>query len=456
MKKLYFLMGVAIMATIGSVQAQVTNRALEFTSSGTVDCGSMPQLDNLSSYSIQFWLNPSSWTEGSKILSRGENFVVSLGPSGKILFTSGITTVEATSADLKTGEWSQVTLICDNGVATTLVNGEEAGSGNLGTIPSEEDIFMLGGNYSGLVDEVRLWDEALNEEMKTFDYFTNNTLNKWNPMWENLIVYYKMDQENCPNLVDYKGITKPDASYNNHGILSEGVSRVVANNDKMPYLVNSAYTNNPRFYDRIIPRDQYLLSNDLIILGADVFASDGHIETKTPNNHCVVQNGEYLSSYEGREGVLSLDGKSGTYLVAPSSTLKSSNIYTFEGWLYLEEWTPGAYLMRKENDSQTQGLAIYLGDDSENPTLIVRIDGKRISSKTLTTLPLKKWFHVGISPAGGSSVAQSMSFFVDDRSYSADSKASDGSSNVTPSGNEDINLYIGENLKGKLDDVCVE
>lgn len=445
-------MSIALMVSIGSMQAQVENRALNFSAEGTVDCGIMPAIDKLSSYSLQFWLNPDSWKEGAAILSRGNDFSVNLGTPGEIQFKIGGSEVKASSDDLKAADWNQVTMICDSGNAKVLVNGKEAGEGSLNMIPQSDEPVMIGGGYTGMIDEIRIWDAALNDEMKTFDYFTHNTLNKWNPMWENLAAYYKMDQKDCPYLVDYKGIEDKLKGYDNHGVMTEGVVRVSANNAKMPYLVNSAYTNNPRFYDRIIPRDQYLLSNDLIILGVDVFASDGHLETKTPNYHAEVSGGKYLESFEGRSGVLECDGN--TKLTLPSKALQPTANYSFETWLYLDEWTPGAYLFRKESDDQQKGLAIYLGDDASNPTLIVRTDGKRIQSKTLE-IPMKEWIHVGVSSNNGGNISQAFIFVVNGKNYYGDTASSDDSPNVLPSGNKDLPGYIGENLKGKIDDTCL-
>lgn len=452
MKKKIALLTLVIISSLGFTNAQVINRALSFTPEGTVDCGAMPLLNNLKSYSIQFWLSPDIWTPGATLMSRGDNFTVKLGEQGNIDFKIGETAVTATSSDLKSSEWNQVTLICEEGNVKILINGEESSDGNLGVIPSSNDEFKIGGGYTGLLDEIRIWDAALDEEMETFDFFTHNTLNKWNPMWENLVAYYKMDQKDCPYLVDYKGIEDKVKDYDNHGVMSDGVSRVVADNEKMPYLINSAYTNNPRFYDRIIPRDQYLLSNDLIILGVDVFASDGHLETKTPNYHATVTGGKYLESFEGRTGVLECDGN--TKLTLPSKALQPSSNYTYETWLYLDEWTPGAYLFRKESDDQKNGLAIYLGDDSENPTIIVRTDGNRIQSRTLD-IPLKKWVHIGIASTNGGNKSQAFSFIVNGKNTYGDTSSSDDSYNVLPSGNEELPGYIGENLKGKLDDTCL-
>lgn len=442
----------------GGMNAQVVNRALVFTPEGTVNCGAMPVLNNLRSYSMQFWFNPTSWSQDAVIMCRGNDFAIKLGEAGNLKVITGEKDINA-SGNLKTGEWNQVTLICDDGDAEILINGEKAGEGVLSDLSQNDSPFILGGNYSGLLDEVRIWDSALDDNMSQFDYFTFNTLNKWCPMWDNLVAYYKMDQETCPYLVDYKGLYQTDKGYDNHGILSKGVSRTEAFNDKMPYLINSAYTNNERFFDRIIPRDQYLMSNDLIILGVNVYAEDGRLETKTPNNHAVsLSNVEYIDTFEKRDGVLSFNGNSSVNL--PASMFPLNDVYTFETWLYIDEWIPGAYILRKENDECSKGIAAYLGDEDEK-RVVVRINGKTYASPLDASLPVNKWVHFGFCPGTNSSLANTFFFFKDGRRYNcdADSELTTGESGkVNTFINEDsaeFPLILGENLKGKLDETLL-
>lgn len=458
MKKL--ILASALMAVaFGSLNAQVINRALQFSPEGTVDCGAMPQIDELRSYSLQFWLNPEVWSQDAVIISRDENFAVKLGTQGTLRFINGENEIAASQSELKTGEWSQVTMICDNGTASVIINNEEAGEGTLGSIAKSDASFKIGGAYTGYIDEVRVWDDSLDEMMQKFDYFANNTLNKWCPMWENIVVYYKMDQENCPYLVDYKGIEEEMKTFDNHGIMSEGVRKVEANNPKMPYLINSAYTNNERFFDRIIPREQYLLSNELIILGVNVYAKDGHLETKTPNNHAVsLTNTEYLPEFDGREGVLSFNGNASMEL--PVSMFPIDCAYTFESWLYIDEWTPGAYILKKENEDNTVGIAAYLGEENEK-RIIVRIDGKTYASPLTASLPEKKWVYVGFCTGTNSSLTNTLFFFKDGMRYGCDADSElttgeAGKANVfLKESAAELPLLLGENLKGKLDETLL-
>ena len=443
----------AILAMSG-LNAQVVNRAISLEKDGSVNCGQMPKLDNLSSYSVQLWLNPDNWSEGATLISRGDGFSVKLGAAGSVVLNVGQNSVAASSTDLKAGEWNQVTFINQDGNVTAMVNGTESGKGSLGSIAASTDKFVLGGNYEGLLDEVRVWNDALNDKMKMFDYFTNNTLNKWCPMWDNLIAYYKMDQENCPYLVDYRALENKDAGYDNHGILSSGVKKVVAANDKMPYLLNAGYCSNERFFDRLVPPDQYLLSNEIIIIGADCVPTTGGIKLRTPNNHAEVSGVKYLSSLEGRDGVAEFNGAA--KLTLPAAALAPSDSYSFESWVYLDEWTPGAYLLQKESSDKSKGIAILLGDNADSPTVKVRINGAEFQSFKLD-IPMKEWFHFALEPAiQPSGVAQTFNFYVNGTSKNVNKSSSpNATTDNVPAGNENEPVYIGEGLKGKLDETCL-
>lgn len=443
---------------------QTVNRALQLTEDGTVNCGAMPDLNNLSSYSIQFWMKPATWTEGAVLMHRGDNFAVELGADNTVVFRNGDNTVTATG--FTPGEWNQVTMIVNNGQASVLVNSQEGGNGTLGNLEETKRAFIMGGGYKGYLDEVRLWNAALNDMMKRFDYFTNNTLNKWNPMWENLVAYYKMDQEVAPILVDYKVIETPRAGgSNNHGVFSdEGVERVPVNNDKMPYLVNAAYTENERFYDRLIPKDAYLLSNEIIVLGADCVAEDGSVRTRLANNHASIYGGvEYVASQGNRTGVAYLDGKEGSYIQAPAESAhkyretsasevlnEGHTTFTYMTRLFIDEWQPGACIFSKENADKSAGLAIFLGETPK--TFTVRANGKTNTTKEIDNFNLGAWNHITIVPYPTSrSAATKFNFYVGAQSVSFDTGLSSIEA-TDMAGSADSPIRIGEGLKGYIDE----
>lgn len=454
------LLAVAALAvcSIAGVNAQVTNYALKLSSGGSVDCGYMPELDGKTSFTVQFWMNPTEWTEGATLYSRGDGFDAKLGASGNVIFTIGTATVTVSSTSLTAGEWNQLTLVSDEGSVTALLNGSSAATGTVSAVAAEEAEFIVGGGtYNGIIDEIRVWDAALSSD---FDYFYNNTLNKWCPQWDDLVMYLKCDQELCENVVDYKAVYD-GSDYNHHGVMSSsGAERVDASdNTKMPYLLNSAYTANERFYDRGTVRDQYLLSNDIIILGVES-SSDGHLSLKSPNNHGTVTNGEYLESYDGRDGVLSLKGEGAVFTTTEntleptidSSTNRATSGYTFETWLYLEEWTEGAYIFKKETDDGQNGFSIYLGADSTNQ-VIVRCNGNRYVN--INCMETGGWHHFAVTTGQSGTTRGTFWFVYDGTIKYATASLSDGSTDYTPTGADTCVAVIGENLNAKFDETVV-
>lgn len=450
MKKPLFLCCVAMLCSLTAF-SQVTNYCLRLTSEGSVDCGPMPELDGAASFTFQFWMNADEWTNGATILSRGEDFCVKQDAAKTLKITAGSKTLTANSNDLVTGSWVQVTVLCDKGSAKVFVNKKQAATGSGCVLADSEEPFVIGGGFKGRVDEVRVWNDALSS---THDYFFNNTLNKWVPQLANLVAYYKLDQNLCPNVVDYKALFQP-SDYNHHGTMSAtGVKReAVDDNTGLPYLLCGAYTNNARFFDRGVNRDQYLLANDIIMLGIESF-SDGHLAYLTPNDHATAKNAEVLSEYEGRTGVLAVNGNG--YLECPESVFdpiidangKASTGYTFETWLYLEEWTEGGYIMRRESADGTKGFSIRLGDE-EKKQVIVRVNGNQFVN--INSMPVGEWVHFGVTTNAGGAVRTTFMFTYNGRDKWANATASGSSTEYTPTGMEGCKVRIGEGLKAKFD-----
>lgn len=450
MKKLLLFCCAALLCSL-TASAQVKNYCLRLSPEGSVDCGSMSELDGAASFSFQFWMNADTWESGATLFSRGEDFNVKLGTTKTLKFTVGSKTLTATSDALLSNSWVQVTLLCDNGNAKVLVNKTQAAT-TTGCVLTESDApFIIGGGFKGRIDEVRVWDATLAAD---YDYFTNNTLNKWVPQLDNLVAYYKLDQNLCPNVVDYKALFSP-ADYNHHGIMTAtGVTREeVTDNTGLPYLLCGAYTNNARFYDRGVTRDQYLLANDIIMLGIQSY-DDGHLKYLSPNDHATVYNGEYLATYEGRTGVLSLNGSS--YMECPGdvfdpiidSNRKASTGYTFETWLYLEQWTEGAFIFRRETTDGQHGFSIRLGGE-EKKQVIVRVNGNEFVN--INSMPVGEWVHFGVTANAGGTVRTTFMFTYNGRDKWANATYSGSSTDYTPTGMESCKAYVGEGLTAKFD-----
>lgn len=445
---------IAVLSLSGAAMAQVDNYALSLSAESTVTCSPMTELNGLKSYSLQFFICPDTWTQGAVVLKRGDGMKVALGADGTLDFTVGGTTVSASG--LSTGAWQQVTMVVDEGSARILIDGTETAAGTLESIPESDEQLVFGGGYSGRIDEVRIYKAALSSD---FNYFINNTLNKFAPQWSDLVAYYKMDQNLCENVVDYCTI---DADPGHHGTMNGGASRtLVTDNTKLPYLTNAAYTYNNRFFDRSVSIDQYLLSNEIIILGANS-SNDGHLTLMTPNTHGTLSGGaSYLAEYNGRSGVLSLDGTgsmtttTGCLVPVVNSSGVTSQGYTFETWLYIDEWVEGAYLFRKESSDGTQGFSVRLGTE-EGKQLIARCNGNDYYS--VNTLKVGEWTHIGITTTTATTVANTYNFYFNGgalRKNGTSTTLSSSTIDYTPTGMDDIAAVIGENFKGKLDETTV-
>ena len=435
------------------IHAQVDNYAVRLAPGGNVDCGPMPELNGLDQYTLQLWFYADDWTEGSTLLQRGEGLRLQAGGTNKLLATVGSETFTVTNTFLNAGRWTHVTMLSTGEKLIFYINGNRTKTFS-GRYPLPEDgesHLLLGSDtYQGRLDEIRIWNTEITDE---FGYFVHTTLNKWVPQLDNLVAYFKCDQELCPNLVDYKPLFDPTAEYNHHGTFSATGATLekVTDNTGMPYLFNGAYCDNARFYDRAVDRDKYLLSNDLIILGINSY-TDGHLRYASTCDHATPTGCQYLSEFEGRQGVVQYTGE-GSRLTATETALEpSSKGYTFETWLYLDEWTPGAYLFRKETTDQKHGLSISLGD-AEDRTLVVRVNGHRFVNRS--KLEPGRWTHLAITTQSGTTVPTALLFLCDGKASYPDASLSDTSADTTPTGMDDCPAILGEGLRGKLDETAL-
>ena len=297
MRKVLFAL--FLLLGLSSINAQVKNYSLKFNPQGFVTLGDLPALNNLSSFTIQFWMCPTEWQKGTTLLNRGDSFSIALGNEGQLTVAIGASEVTVSSPRLTSQVWNHITILNGDGQFAVRINNEEVYTySNSYIIPNEEVHCILGGNYSGRLDELRIWKTVLSSD---YNYMWQNTLNQYHPQWNDLVAYYKFDQDLCENIVDY--------TYQNHGTMTTtGVIReVVADNDSFRYFIAGAYSDFSRFADRAIDREKYLLANTLIVLGINS-NSDGRAYAAYPYNEGIVSNGSYLAEYQGRKGVLALNG----------------------------------------------------------------------------------------------------------------------------------------------------
>ena len=453
MKRTLLAALIAAMSVTGS-QAQVENRALRLTTEGTVDCGVTPELNGIGSFTVQMWVNPTQWA--GTLLERG-SLKVALGGTKDVTVTVG--SLQLTAAAKGAGTWQQLTVINYKGNVSVLVDGTQVATKSGAPKADRDARLTLGGGYEGLIDEVRVWNIGLQD---SYGHFWNNTLNEFNDLAPYLIAYYKMDHEEwTTSLADYKAIWTGGAT-NHHGKVSGGTF-VAAENAKLPYLLNGAYTANERFYDREIEREAYLLSNDIINLGIRSF-SDGHLEYSSPCNHATLGGtATTLGEFGGRTGVLSLDG--GGQMESPALTLTDYKTYTVEGWIYVDEWTEGATIMRKGEVSGSNGFSITLGG-ADKKKIEVKVAGERYvfvcgevsqgrGKPTVDALPLQQWVYLGLSVNGSGTVAGAYNMTCGGYAVTASTTESAATGKTEIAGADGKTVVWGEGFKGKMDQMAV-
>lgn len=420
----------ALLGAVASIaSAQVQNYALQFSSpDAVVNLGTISRFTDAENFTLQFWFCPDDWTEGASIIRCG-NFAINLGKSKQLLVTDGSSEFTFTNTNLGVNKWAQVTLRStpEDGAILTINNAKSKSSPTPLSLPAKDKSLWLGGNFSGRIDEVRLWNGSLPED---YESYWRNTLNELTPSWKNLAGYWKMDQEQCANVVDYRGSA--------HGTMSTtGVEKVaVTDNDLFKYRINLAYGNIQRFFDRKIDARHYSLSNRICIIGGGLNTSDGSVNLHNPRYDATIAEGQWVEKVGARKGVIDLSGGA---ITLPSSVLSGEmGAYAVEMWLYLDEWTEGATVFKKGNK-----FAITLGD-TESQTFSITCNGETQPIGT-HKFAIGKWIHLGVSTSGTNG------FIVE---HGGGSTVVEFSAAVALSGVTG-KPTIGTNLKGKIDDFAI-
>lgn len=370
--------------------SQTVNYAISNDGTGFVETSVIHELDGSAEATVQMWIKPTEWVRGAQLYNQ-DNIIIELGDNQSFVIKSGSSTVTCV-ADISLNTWSQLTIVYDNGNIKCYVNNNSKEvTGSLSVVlPDATTKCYIGKNFKGQIDEIRVWRKALEQK----DFFWNNTLNKFNPNYDILVSYWKCDQEQCENLVDYK--------FAHHGIIDK-IQRVIVNdNAVMRYRVVTGYTNLMRFTDRAnINRDMFLMTNDLILLSAKV-QKDGSLFPEYPDNSGIPTNVSYLAEFEGHKGVMQFSGK-GSKIVSeegrapfdPTAQFgfgESSNA-TVAGWIYIDEWIENAEIFSNYQDADNC-IVVKLGKE-ENKELVVDICG------TVGTLKNKievgKWHYVSVT-----------------------------------------------------------
>lgn len=392
MKKIFSTVFAFALASM--LHAQSTNYAISNSDgTGKISAFTITELNNCNAATFQMWIKPTELSAAKLI--KQDNFSIELDGTGKILIKNGSTTAEASLNDIL-NKWSQLTIVIDNGnVKLYLNNNEVAVTGTVDTtikattLAREDKGCIIAEGLKGYMDEIRVWDIALEQD----DFFWRNTLNKFNNNYNNLIAYWKCDQNQCANFVDYK--------FAHHGEFDKITRAEVTDNSQFKYRIVTGYTNLMRFIDRPnINREMFLMTNDLILLSAKV-QQDGSLFPEYPDNSFNSNNAEYLETFEGRTGVISLNGNAEGVTSIDNRVFSSptdkfgfgmTQKATFQTWMYIDEWKEGAEIFSNKKDDENY-ITIKLGKEGDKE-LIVDFCGT-IGSIT-NKLETQKWQYLGV------------------------------------------------------------
>ncbi len=419
-----FLLGAFVCVATGFVaSAQVDNYALRFTSpEGVANLGTVSTFKDPTDFTLQFWMNAETWEPGAAIVRCGRFAIRQEEENGTVTLTDGVNSLTMTDTRLRSGKWAQLTIrsSATEGTGVIINNKKTFTFTEALTLPADTKSIWLGGNFSGRIDEVRLWNGQL---PKDYNAYWQNTLNDLIPSWKTLAAYWKMDQEQCVNIVDYKG--------DSNGTLSaSGVAKEkVTDNKSFRYLVNLGYGNVERFFDRQVDKRHYSLSNRIALIGAEVNPTNVSLDMRLVRYDAKVGNVAVVVDGKRHQGVLEFDGTQSISL--PGGVLSQApENYAFEAWLKIEEWVGGATIF-----SKGKAFTIKLGETEGT----VDVNGQEIKN---LTLPVGSWFHLGVATTSGGYIVKAKS-----TQRTLETSTTLATSNAAPK--------IGTDFKGRMDEIMI-
>ncbi|EAX94516.1 hypothetical protein TVAG_219220 [Trichomonas vaginalis G3] len=358
------------------LSAMPVNYALSFNGSGVLSLGRFKELDNIEKFTFQFWLCPSQWESGTHIIEKGNSFRFMLGAENQLCFQFNQRIINITSANLSVNNWTHLTIMNGDGQIKFLVNNNLIyNESQVESLVADDEPLYVGLNYTGRIDELRIYKNTLSGD---YDNFWQNTLTDLTHQWNDLLGYYKFDQFTCENIVDYTG--------KNHGTMSiSGVSReVVTDNADFQYLLSISYINYRRFGWANLDEKKMQLTNHLLIISGKTDAN-GNAWIDFRENNANFTNAEYVKDYDGRNGLVHFKGQGaqmdcGVYPIEKGT-------FTFGAWLYIEEWIQDSVIVKKYL-SDAKGIIVKLGDSTKK-SFTLHINGNNFTVKN--KLQEKKW-----------------------------------------------------------------
>lgn len=194
-----------------------------------IDCGNITELNNASKVTFEAWVNINKWSNWSAIINKNDQIFLGTGDQlGQIycIIRNPNNTYGYSNNAIKVGEWTHVAMVFDGTKPSNedklklVVNGKEIKLTYNGQLPDKTSEntrpFTISSNIGSTssifanIDEVRVWNEALN--LETLSEYKDNTVPLNHPNYNNLIGYYNFNEST--------GFIVNDLSPKyNHGIL---------------------------------------------------------------------------------------------------------------------------------------------------------------------------------------------------------------------------------------------
>ncbi|WP_081659171.1 LamG-like jellyroll fold domain-containing protein [Pedobacter glucosidilyticus] len=472
MKKIltiFFALGIMVS------NAQVINKAMNFPGNGTttqqgVSFPNINTLNSVTQFTLEAWVYIDNWNTGSIMLTGNgtatNRIGIQLGTlpnTTKVLYfyvgNGANTSLQVNNPNIDDGAWHHIAMVFDGSQATAndrikvYIDGiaKTTGIVNNGTFPTSTGVatnpFWLGRDFfKGQIDEVRIWNIALTQSQLD----NRNTINAYHPLYNNLLAYWKMDNLTSGLVKDSKGTI--------NGTITATTSALttVTNNPQFTYKVISGYVRSNFYENAKISNEQILNNNDLIYLTCSPYAN-GDLFFEYPINDGVLTNANYLSSFNGRNGVMSFGGN-GANMNCGKNLLNTAtagaNRFSFATWVYVDNWVENSYIFRKQS-SASNSIDLQLGAQATS-TLYLHIanGGDNYVQLNNSGIADGQWHHVAVTYNGGAGANSQIIIYIDGVSKPLTYKNGNG---LLPTSGPFIqsDFELGTNFSGKLDETSV-
>lgn len=443
--RLKILLLVLCITTLQYSYAQVINRSLSFTENGKVIFTSHKKLSLNTTYTFQFWIKISQWTNGTHIIRCGEkshSYKIALGEKNCFYLDNGQKEHRIYSDVLKPGEWIHVSILNNSQKLRVVLNNKLSFESTSPLYFSKSFYnISIGEKFRGEIDELRLWNTCLSDKEPILnDLFLmwRNSINKHHPNYDDLILYAKFDEQDYRQIRDY--------THHMHGtIKGSGIkSKIVTDNTDFQYKKIAGYLTFDRWANGSIDKDKFLLVNDLIVMCLKM-EPDGSVTPVYKENEGSAHNGTYMDKYKGRSGILKLNGPQ-SWWNGGAEALEDCKTFSFGTWIYLDKWNENAFLIWKR-DKQDKEFSIRF---DKYPYLECTTKSGRIFTAK-TTLTIGKWHHVAFSMQDESTCL----LVIDGKNHSVVSQKHNAASKLVSTSTTDTSCLIGIGVSGKLDETWI-